>query len=63
MRVSWTLAGAGTASVASATTGYLLQRRTADRIWEDLAIVPPGTTEWDDTTAQPSVAYAYRLQR
>ncbi len=62
MRVSWTLAGAGTASVVSTTTGYLLQRRTADGIWEDLAIVPPGTTEWDDTTAQPGVAYAYRLQ-
>ncbi|MCX7859880.1 MAG: C25 family cysteine peptidase [Chloroflexus sp.] len=65
MRVSWTLAGAGTSSAAgleSAVTGYLLQRRTADGAWEDLAVLPAGTTAWDDTTAQPGVAYSYRLQ-
>jgi hypothetical protein len=65
MRVSWTLAGAGAAGSASldgAAVGYLLQRRTAEGDWEDLAVLPVGTTQWDDTTVQPGVAYAYRLQ-
>ena len=63
MRVSWTLAGTdtpGAAALESAATGYLLQRRTGAGVWEDLALLPVGTIEWDDTTAQPGVDYAYR---
>jgi hypothetical protein len=65
MRVSWALAGTGAPGAAaqeSAATGYLLQRRTSAGAWEDLAMLPAGTTEWDDTTVQPGIDYAYRLQ-
>lgn len=65
MRVNWTLAGlgaAGAASLESAAIGYLLQHRAADGDWEDLAVLPVGTTQWDDTTVQPGIVYAYQLQ-
>jgi hypothetical protein len=48
-------------------TGYLLQRSSDNTNWEDLAVVPPGSTPdatlvFSDTNVTPGVSYFYRVQ-
>jgi hypothetical protein len=40
----------------------LLQRRASGEPWSDLAILPPGTTIYTDTSVLPDVEYAYRMK-
>ncbi len=54
----------GGASGASpqASGDILIQRRTDHGPWLDLVVLSAGTTEYNDTSAQPGVTYAYRAQ-
>jgi len=54
---------ATTAAAQGAEGGYLLQRRSAQSGWQDLAVLPPGTTEFTDTQFADNTAYSYRVQR
>jgi hypothetical protein len=46
----------------STSPGVLLQRRTASSQWEDVAVLPPGTTAFTDTNVLENTIYAYRVQ-
>lgn len=46
---------------ASNETSFLLQRRYASWIWEDLTTVPANTTTYQDNSVSYDVAYEYRL--
>jgi Peptidase family C25/Concanavalin A-like lectin/glucanases superfamily/PQQ-like domain len=78
-RVEWSLnpppppnpTASGSASRPDAAlaspTGYLLQRSSDNTNWEDLAVVPPGssldsTLVFSDTNVTPGVSYLYRVQ-
>jgi hypothetical protein len=55
---------AGPMAVAPLDTslGILLQRRTGDGDWEDVAILSPEATTYYDTDVLEDTAYAYRVQ-
>jgi hypothetical protein len=40
----------------------LLQRRADDGPWIDLAVLPPETTIYSDTSVLPNIQYAYRMK-
>jgi hypothetical protein len=42
--------------------GVLLQRSPDGNEWEDVALLPPGTTSFTDTGITPQTGYQYRLQ-
>ncbi len=68
-RVEWLLTApaAGEASEApgvapQAVAGILLQRSADGGPWEDVAVLPPGTTVYTDTAVLEDAGYAYRVQ-
>jgi hypothetical protein len=68
VQVSWPPSRGPTPPSLSAHTsqaagaGYLLQRRTLDGAWQDLAVLPPDTTIYTDTEALKGASYNYRVQ-
>jgi hypothetical protein len=50
------------AAAQSTVVGILLQRSADGGDWEDVAILPPGTTVYTDTNILPNTSYAYRAQ-
>ena len=72
IQVNWYSAGSLVASrsnstvdltdVQSTIVGILLQRSANGGDWEDVTILPPGTTVYTDTDVMPNTSYAYRAQ-
>jgi hypothetical protein len=72
IQVNWYSAGSLVASrsdsavdltdIQSTIVGILLQRSADGGNWEDVAILPPGTTVYTDTDVVPNTSYAYRAQ-
>jgi hypothetical protein len=69
VRVEWLLdppppppPSRGAGSALAAPVDVLLQRSADGSIWEDVAIVPAGTTAYTDTGVMDDTSYAYRVQ-
>jgi hypothetical protein len=63
--VKWSLYVVPMAAIsptALTPTGILVQRSQLGGPWQDLAVLPLNTTQYNDPTAQPGIDYSYRLQ-
>jgi hypothetical protein len=59
MQLNWDLPPAGQPGAANS---LLLQRSQDDGTWEDLAVLPPATAVFTDTSMLPGELYSYRIQ-
>src|SRR5690606_34761111 len=55
-------AGAASVHQTEAVGGLLVQRRSGDGQWQDLAVLPAGTTVMTDTDIAANTVYAYRVK-